>query len=183
MNLWRKIFDQFLDDSISNEAQKSGNSVLAAAEVSQNRRRPGRPKKRRYFGARKEGILALPNKRPKKNPRKWHAGPGRGHKGPMSNLRLSPMQMNIDQEQIKTEPIPVQYENNAEIGSNNLVLSLVERATKMENYEAFSLSDETLFSALKKLADKMKLLFLFYNPTQNQWFFNLIKNAIFFFSF
>ena len=118
-----------------------------------------------YFCARKEGILALPKEGPKKRSRKRRAGPGRGHKGPISNLRLSTMQMNIYHEQIKTEPVPIPDENNAEMRSNNLLLSIVEHATKMENHESFSLSDETIRRALKELAEKMKLLFMFHNPT------------------
>ena len=91
------------------------------------------------------------------------------------------MQINIDQEQIKTESVSVPDESNVAMGSNNLLLSFVEHATKMENYEAFSLSDEIIRCTLKEMAEKMKLQFVFHNPTQNQWFFNLVRDAIFFF--
>ena len=91
--------------------------------------------------------------RPKKIRRR--PGPGRGHKGPQyQNSGLLPSQLI---ETIKTELVPASEEGSA-------------IPIKIENYEKFSLGDEIVCNALKSLAEKMKLRFIFNNWIQNEKF-------------
>ena len=71
-------------------------------------------------------------------------------------------------EPIKTEPMPVSDTNCYAKCSNILANKTI--GAKIEIYEKFSLCDDIVCSALKALAEKMKLQFLFSDGIQNERF-------------